>query len=189
MAKGDFVPFKSPLGGTYEVRVAGVTASQTFEMGEPVGIVAAGTVTEATAANWVVSDMAIGIQGGIACYGPGASNINPKTGVAFATNDEVAFWPINQGILFRTSGPANFKATGASGAGAETAPLVTDIGTSYEISSNGTNWCIEKTAGTTGVDVEAKIVDVLDINLAPIRISGNAGVYAVFELTATLAAA
>jgi hypothetical protein len=193
MAARDFMPFKSPLGGTYEVRHAGMTASGTFDVGEPLVIVTAGTLTEPSATGWVLTDFsttsAASVEGGIACFGPGAGNINPETGVAYTTNDTIAYWPINQGILFITRIAANFRATGASAAGATAAPLVTDIGESYEMSSNGTNWAIERTGAAPGTDVQADIVDVLDVNKAPIRLSGGTGVYAVFEINATLAAA
>lgn len=190
MAARDIMPWKSPLGGSYEVRYAGMTAAQTFDVGEPVVVVTAGTVTEATAAGWVVTDFTTAgssaMQGGIACNGPGAGNINPDTGIAYATNDKIAFWPLNQGILFITD---NFYATGASAAGGATTPLVTDIGESYELSSDGTVWVVEQTAAAPGTDVQARIVDVLDTNKAPIRITGQTGVYVVFELCATMTAA
>jgi len=193
MAAYDFMPFKSPLGGIYEVRHAGITAAQTFDVGEPVVIVDNGTVTEGTADGWLVADCAAttaqSVQGGIACWGPGAGNLNPETGIAYAVNDTVAYWPWNQGILFITRLAVNFRATGAAAAGAAAAPLVTDIGESYEMSSNGTNWAIERTAAAPGTDIQADIVDVLDAQKTPIRLSGNAGFYAVFEINATLAAA
>lgn len=193
MAAYDFMPFKSPLGGTYEVRHAGVTTAQTFEVGEPIVIVDNGTITEATANGWILTDFtsttASAVDGGIACWGPGAGNLNPETGIAYVVNDSVAYWPINQGILFITRLAVNFRATGAAAAGAARAPVVTDIGESYLMSSNGVNWAITTDAAAPGTSVQADIVDVLDVNKSPIRLSGNAGFYAVFEINATLAAA
>jgi hypothetical protein len=186
MAARDFMPFRSAHGGTETVKYAGLTAAQTFDVGEPVCVVAAGTVTEATAAGWDADQMDIGLQGGIACNGPGAGNLNPETGIAYAAGDTIAFWPINEGTLFITGAATNFRATGASAAGAVTAPVIADIGNSYEMSSDGTNWVVEQTAATAGTSVEAYIVDVLDANKAPLRITGGTGVYVVFELYARL---
>ena len=199
MAARDIMPFKSPLGGTYEVRVAGMTASEVFDIGEPVVIVDGGTLTEPPddATQWILTDGEDGgTSVGIACYGPaggaqtndrGAAT-NPKTGAAYAVNDEIAYWPASQGTLFITR---NFY---AAGAGSSVAPLVTDIGERYQIAYGtfGTpdaGWGVEQTAGVIGVDVQAVVVDVLDSQKAPIRVSGNAGVFVVFEINATLAAA
>jgi len=91
MAARDIMPWISPLGGTYEVRWGTMTASEVFEAGEPVMVVAAGTLTEPPddATQFVVtditSDTAAGMTCGIAAYGPGAGNIDPATGAAFAT--------------------------------------------------------------------------------------------------------
>ena len=188
MAARDIMPFKSPHGGTTTVKTGSMTANEVFEVGEPVMVVDAGTITEPTddAAQWTVAQMDIGMQCGIACFGPGASNINPRTGVAFATADEVAFWPANEGTLFITSNVF------AAGAGSASAPALTDMGESYQITYGTTDpigWGVEKTAGVSGVDVQALIVDVLDAQLNPISRSGNTGVYVVFEIIATLGAA
>jgi len=191
MAARDIMPFKSPLGGTYEVRVAGMTASEVFDVGEPVAIVDGGTLTEPPddATQWILTDGEDGgTSVGIACYGPGTGgvNTNPKTNAAYTTNDEIAYWPASQGTLFITQNVF------AAGAGSASAPLVTDIGERYQISYGTTDpigWGVEKTAGVIGVDVQAVVVDVLDSQKAPIRVSGNAGVFVVFEINATLAAA
>ena len=190
MAARDIMPFKSPLGGTYEVRVGGMTASEVFDVGEPVMIVTAGTLTEPTdnAAQWTVAQMGTSMQCGIACFGPGTANVNrnPKTNTDYASNDEIAYWPANQGTLFIT------RNVFAAGAGSAAAPLLTDIDASYQITYGTTDpigWGVEKTAGVVGVDVQAIVTDVLDAQLSPIRNSGNAGVFVVFEINATLAAA
>jgi len=188
MAARDIMPFVSPQGGTLEVRYGSMTASETFEVGEPVNIVNAGTITEPPddVTQWIIGDgdNPDGTGWGIACYGPGASNIDPKTGVAFATGAEIAYWPGNQGTLFITD---NFWGAGA--AGTAVVPLQTDVGESYQLSEGGAGWGIEQTAGVAGVDHQAVITDVLDSQKAPIRLSGNAGVYLVFELVASTGAA
>ena len=192
MAARDIMPFVSPQGGTLEVRYGSMTASETFEVGEPVNIVNAGTITEPPddVTQWIIGDgdNPDGTGWGIACYGPGASNIDPKTGVAFATGAEIAYWPGNQGTLFITD---NFF---AAGGGSAVVPLQTDVGESYQITYGtfGTpdaGWGVEQTAGVAGVDYQAIVTDVLDSQKAPIRLSGNAGVYVVFELVGATGAA
>lgn len=188
MAKFDIMPYISPRGGTHEVRYGSMTASETFEVGEPVGIVDAGTITEPPddGTQFIVTDVddPNGGTWGIAAFGPGASNIDPKTGVAFAALAEIGYWPGNQGTLFITR---NFWGAGA--AGTAVVPLQTDVGESYQLSEGGAGWGVEQTAGVAGVDIQAIVVDVLDAQKAPIRLSGNAGVFVVFELVATDGAA
>lgn len=188
MAARDIMPFNSPLGGTYEVRYGPMNASEVFEVGEPVGLNDDGEITEAPDDGTQVIigdfDQVDGTAFGIAAFGPGAGNIDPKTGVAFATGAEIAYWPANQGTLFITD---NFWATGA--AGTAVVPLQTDVGESYQISEGGAGWGVEQTAGVVGVDIQAIVHDVLDAQKSPIRLSGNAGVFLVFEIVASGAAA
>lgn len=193
MAARDIMPWISPLGGTYEVRWGTMTASEVFEAGEPVMIVDAGTLTEPPddATQWLVADLTgtgTNIMGaGIAAYGPGAGNIDPATGAAFATGADIPFWPINQGTLFITD---NFFAAGAAAAAT---PAQTDVGESYQITYSTTagiiGWGVEQTQGVVGTDVCANVWEVLDTDKAPIRISGGTGVYVVFEINATTTAA
>lgn len=188
MAALDIMPFVSPLGGTYEVRWGPMNASETFETGEPVFIADAGDVEEPPddGTEWLVADNDSGQQGGIACFGPGASNLNVETGIAFATNDNIAYWPFNQGTLFITRNVYDNETTAH-------VPVQTDVGEAWQIVSATVsaveNWGVDNTAGVIGVDVQAIIVDVLDAEKTPIRISGNAGVFVVFEINSTLAAA
>lgn len=189
MAALDIMPWVSPLGGTYEVRWGPMSASATFDVGEPVNFLTAGTISEAaTAAGWTIADFTTegtaSLEGGIACFGPGTGNINWKTGNEYATNDDIAYWPINQGNLFITS---TLYATGDTST--LITPAQTDIGESYQISSDGTTWGLEQTAGAAGTDVQAGVVEVLDSRYEPIRLAGGTGVHLVFRITATTAAA
>lgn len=184
MAARDIMPFKSPLGGTFTVKTGRLSAAQTFEIGEPIGVVNAGTIQEMPIdeSPWQPGDADTGLQMGIACYGPGAANINPQTGTTYTTNDEVSYWPINEGIIFITD---NFMDTTMATA---VTPVQTDVGEAYQVSYSTAapiGWGIEQTAATAGTDVEARIVDVLDINKAPISRSGGTGVYLLFELVCT----
>lgn len=180
MAARDIMPWRSVLGGTYRVKWAPMTASEVFETGEPVGVVAAGTLTEPVGATTsvVVGDFENGL-GGIAVIGPGAGNINPATGDAFATGDDVAYWPFGDGNEFITD---NAFATGDT----TTAhvPVQADVGTHYKMNqaAAATAWGIEVTAALPGVDLVCLITEVLDVNKAPLRVSGGTGVYMVFEV-------
>lgn len=200
MAVRDIMPWKSPLGGTYEVRAGAMTTGSTFCTGEPINVVTAGTLTEAPVDNtpWAIADFTTaGVQsmeGGIACFGPGPSvaggdtNLNPHTGVAFAAGDAIAYWPINQGTLFITD---NFFADGTA---TVVVPAITDIGESYEIGASTTagilGWGIEQATATAGTEVQAGIVDVLDSRFTSLNYPGNngTGVYLVFEINATVTA-
>lgn len=206
MPSGDIMPFKSPLGGTYEVRHAGMTASQVYLRGHPVGVVDGGTLTGAPSdtSTWLLDDTSDGLGHvamlGISCWGVGVDDgdgtvsstardgfprpINPETRNAYTTNDTVAFWPADQGTLFITR---NFHDTATTAA---VVPLVTDIGEVYQMSSSetaavGFGWGVSQTAGVVGTDVLAHVVDVLDAKKTPIRLSGAAGVYLVFEIRST----
>jgi len=198
MAAYDIMPFRSARGGTTSVRTGSMTASEVFDVGEPVATVDAGTITEPPddVTQWIITDSDTGFNAGIAAFGPAggaqtndrAAHINPMTGIAFAAADEVAFWPVNEGTQFITR---NFW---AAAGGSAVVPALTDIGEAYQITyaTFGTpdaGWGVEQTAGVSGVDFEARIVDVLDSQKAPIRRSGNAGVFLVFEIVATVGAA
>lgn len=190
MAARDIMPWQSPHGGTTTVRWATFTASEVFEIGEPINIVAAGTATEPPddVTQWILTDGGGNVEAGIAAWGPGAGNLNTMTGVAYATGDYIPYWPINEGTVFITK---NFY---AAGAGSAVAPDLTDIGNNFQIShaTFGTpdaGWGIERTAGLEGIDYVATILDVLDAQKSPIRVSGNAGVYVTFLINGTLAAA
>jgi len=188
MASRDIMPWISPLGGTYEVRWGSMTAGEVFEVGEPIGVVDAGTLTEpaGATASVVVGDFDGG-TGGIAAYGPGAGNIDPATGAAMATGASVPFWPFGQGTQFITD---NFFATGDTTTAV--VPAQTDVGEHYKMNqaAAATAWGLEQTAALSGVDLVCRVTEVLDVNFAPIRITSAAGVYLVFEIDApTLAAA
>ena len=190
----DIRPFVSPLGGTFELRYGSMTAGQAWLRGQPVGIVDAGTVTQAPndATEYLLADMdTVGNVCGIAAWSVGtddgdgtttAGEINSKTGIAYAAGDEVAFYPADQGNLFITN---NFH--DADGAAA-VVPLQTDVGEIYQIGSSvtagvhGFGFGLEQTAGVVATDVLAIVHDVLDAQYCPIRLTAQAGVYLVFEI-------
>ena len=185
MAARDIMPWNSSTGGTTVVRAAPMTASEAFERGEPVNVVNAGTLTEPPddATQWIITDGEPSGRNnvGIAAEGPGTGNINYKTGVAYATNDSISYWPSGDGQLFITE---NFFAAGAA---SDVVPVQTDVGEPYQITYNTTGtigWGVEQTAGVEGVDVVAVVVDVLDSLNRPIRESGAAGAKVVFEILA-----
>jgi hypothetical protein len=165
-----------------------MAASEVFEGGEPIMVVgAAGTAVEPVGAttSWPLTEFTSGVEAGIACFGPGdGTKLNPATGVAFATGDDIAYWPINEGNLFITD---NFFETGDTTTLAT--PAQTDVGYHYKMNQAvlNTAWGIEQTVGAPGVDVLANVVEVLDADKVPIRLSGQTGVSLVFHITATLA--
>ena len=209
MPSGDIMPFKSPLGGTYEVRWAGMTASSKWLRGQPVGLDGAGrltspadAVTQVLINNFGDGDAtdtsATGL--GISCQSVGVDDgdgtrsltartgfplpINPETGAAYGTNAAVAWWPAGQGTLFITK---NFHDAATTAA---VVPVISDIGQQYTLSASvtvaaGLGFGVEQTNATIGTDIIAKVVDVLDSQKSPIRKSGNAGVYVVFEIELT----
>jgi len=188
------MPWISPLGGTYEVRWGQLTATEDFDTGEPIGIVDAGTMTEPGQddAQVVVGDFD-GLEGGICCTGPGAgtTNINPATGKTYATGDDCSYWPFGQGTIFITDNLF------AAGAGSLVDPAQTDVGELYQMvysttvgNRGGAGWGLERTAAVVGVDLVSYIVEVLDADKRPIRISGATGEFILFEVEKpTLAAA
>jgi hypothetical protein len=185
MPARDIMPWKSPLGGTYEVRWGAMTAGEDFEIGEPIGLVDAGTLTEPPQDTTEVlhADFDAGHCVGIACFGPGAGNINPMTGVAFATGDMIAYWPIDQGTLFITS---NFHSDAGAAA---VVPALTDVGESYELdyatAAAPIGWGLDQTANATVTELGCKVVEVLDTNYNPTYhpLWNGTGVYLVFEIT------
>ena len=113
-------------------------------------------------------------------FGPGAGNIDPRTGVAFAALGFIAYYPMNEGNLFITS------VFTIAGGGTAVAPALTDIGEAYQLSLGAANsqWGPERTSAIAGTDVQARIVDVLDAQGTTIRTSGEAGVSVVFTIDA-----
>lgn len=164
-----------------------MTSGEVFEGGEPVMVVEAGTLTEPVGATtaWPISELDAGVEAGIACFGPGSGNINPMTGVAFAALGDIAYWPINEGTVFITRNVFT---------GGDTttllAPARTHVGdyTKMNQASLNTAWGVEMADGTVGTEVLANIVEVLDTNKDPIRLTNLTGVYALFTITATKAA-
>lgn len=185
-ATRSIMPFSSPRGGTYEIRYGPMNASEVFEVGDLVFINDEGEVEEFTDGTVEATNSEIdsALTMGVAAFGPGASNKNPKTGTTYATGDSIGYWPANQGTIFIT------KNTYASAGASLDVAVVTDIGESFQIvyatyNTNGvdTGWGVDiDTAGAQGTDVQALILDVLDSKKVPIRISGNAGIYVTFEI-------
>ncbi len=113
--------------------------------------------------------------------------VNPRTGVVYAGGDDIAYWPLNAGTIFRTR---NFFAAGAA---TVLAPVLTDKNEAYQItySQVGTpdaGWGVEQTTIAIGTDVEAHIIEITDTNNDPIRLSGLAGLGCLFTITVTAAA-
>ena len=191
MAARDIMPWIDTHGGVATVRWGQMTASEFFDIGEPVAVVAAGTLTEPPddATEFILADAADGFELGIAAWGPAggaqtndaAAHINPATGMAYTTGDDLPYWPADEGTLFITQNLF------AAGAGSAVTPAQTDIGNAYQMSyatfgTPDTGWGLEQTAAGSGTDVMCVVTEVLDAQKAPIRITGNTGVYVVFKM-------
>jgi len=192
MAARDIMPFKSAHGGTETVRYGQMTASEVFDIGEPIKAATAGTFEEPPqdTTEFLIADSTSPDAAGIACFGPAggaqsddhAARIDPRTGVAFATLGHIAYWPFNEGTVFITR---NFW---TAAAGALDVPDLTDIGNDYQMTYGtfGTpdgGWGVAVDAGVASTDFVCTIVDVLDNELQPIRNSGNAGIFVTFTVT------
>lgn len=148
MSARDIMPYDSVHGGHTRTMRFPMKASEVFFVGEPVSVDVNGLVTE-SADNPADTDFA-----GFAVEGPGASNVNPKTGTTYATNDPIALWVPQFGDTFITkswsSGGSTFD---------DVAPLITNVGDECGLSLISNVW---------GVDINAsnklvRIVDVLDV--------------------------
>jgi len=184
-----------------EVRWGAMTTGGTFQYGDPLSRIDAGTLTFAPqdVTQWIIGDFSatgtITFDGGIALAGPKDGDLPDfRTGTTYAAGAMIPYVPINnpqQQFIAKLT---------AAGGGALAAPAVTDIGESYQMSyatANGAGtstdlgWCVEQTAGAVGTDVCAFVNDVLDAQYVSLNEPSNdgTGVYCVFTITATTAAA
>lgn len=187
MPPRDIMPWKSPLGGTYEVRYGEMTTGMLFDVGEIIGIDDNGLVIELPqdTTEILLADVDSGHQGGVACFGPGAAGtrINPMTGVAFAAGDMIAYWPWDQGTLFITD---NFRSDAGA---ANVVPALTDVGEAYELSYAtaaiaNIGWGVDQTNPATVTEVSCDIDSVLDSFFVPTYhpLWNGTGVWLVFEM-------
>ena len=153
MAANDIMPFESVSGGISRVRSGPLNASEAFFVGEPVAIQNAGEITE-SADNPPGSDLA-----GIACEGPGATNVNPKTDTTYATSDVIQFWTAAPGDSFITK---NYSTDGSTFNDA--APVVANIGVRAGLSLISDSWGFDTNASNKTV----RLVDILDDQKASI---------------------
>jgi hypothetical protein len=172
-----------------------LTATEDFDTGEPVFVVDAGTLTEPGQDNAEVEvgDSDTAGEGGICATGPGAgtTNINPQTGSTYATGDACSYWPFGEGVIFITDNLF------AAAAGSLVDPAQTDVGEAYQMvysttvgNRGGAGWGLERTTADEGTDLRCFVVEVLDAEKRPIRISGATGEFVLFEVERpTLAAA
>jgi hypothetical protein len=149
MAARDIMPWNSPLGGHVRVFHFPMNASETFFEGEPVAVNADGEVTESATAP-VPGDFF-----GIALGGPGASNTNPKTGVAWATGDLVPVCLPDANSTYISDRFAK-----ASAAFDDTAPVASDIGDAVGLVLIGGRWGFD--GAPDADDGLGRIVDILN---------------------------
>lgn len=178
MALNDVLPWDSANGGTSRANVGYITASQTFEMGEPVFVTLAGTISVAPDA--MAADTLLGIAGG----GPGTANTNPYTGTTtWGVGTRVPIWIPTPGDKFITP---NYAASTAGDFGG-TAPVVAQIGDFVGLEGIGGDYGIV----ADGVKL-CRVYDILNSNKDSIRITGETltasttkgSYYVVFEIIA-----
>lgn len=176
MARGDILPFRSSQGGPARTRSARMDATAVIFEGEVVAITAAGDVVEsATEADPALTIATVGV----AAVGSQAV-ANARTGdnllATAATNGEqIQYYP--WGDLdtewITKNGTADDDAV------LDEIPLESQIGDECNLRITG--------GGVWGISIHASgaataftVTDVLDAQLKPIGISGNAGLYWVF---------
>ena len=184
MPRYDIMPLNH--GGATPLVVEGrMNASETFEVGELVFLNDDGEVEEfpQDASEALVADADSGVIFGIATGGPSdvtARNINPDTGVAYATGDRVSFWRAgNPGQLWITD---NYFATAH---GAAATPPGTIVGEALQVgySTTAAAWGLSVDAATEGTDIVCRVTAVLDSQKDPISATDTTnGVYVVFEM-------
>jgi hypothetical protein len=177
MARDDIMPWDSANGGTSRTNNGYITASQTFDRGEPVFLTQAGTITEC------VTDPIHSKFLGIAAAGPGTANTNPDTGTTtWPVGTQIPIWIPIQGDKFITD---NYSEAEAAGFG-DVAPVVSDIGNVVGLELIGDDWGVCADATNNIV----RIYDVLNKNKDPIRVTGETltastaadSYYVVFEI-------
>lgn len=107
--------------------------------------------------------------------------INPATGIAYATGDEVLFWPAGHGILFKTKNIVTAANTPVVPTGIMVGESVAMI---FDNTAGILEWSLDvDTAAASGTDVMAIIHAVLDSRGRNITAADTTtGVWAVFEI-------
>lgn len=196
MAYRDIRPFKSARGEHDRIQVAPMNASETFQGGELICINTDGEAQTFTknGGQAVLAQAGIGtaLTVGVAVNGPGAAAdaavpnnrawVNPETGNSYATGDKIYYYETGPGQLFISralvAGGASGFSTAVSGAARG---IIYEI--TYENASTpDAGWGVELTAGSAGVDVLAKVVDVLDVNYKRVSATATDGYWVVFEI-------
>lgn len=206
MGLWDIRPFSSHQGGTTKVRSGWMTAAQAFLPGEPIMMVAAGTLStfpkDHTPAD--IGDPIAQQAAGIALNGPGAASsaeltaangwgrlwIHPDSGDTYANSGGGAagspkIWYVPFGDPDQLFITRIILASGGNSAGA--AFTGADVGDDFELAyADGTTpdlgWGIARDAGVLGTDYVATIHEVLDSTGRRVSIAGT-GTFAVFSVT------
>lgn len=183
MAKNDILPYVGTDQGTVlpAPEWGSLTAAQSFVTGEPVLVVAAGTVSEAATNPSTIDGIAAAsgdtvgatdangtfrIPNGL--FTPGASPNLPVAG------DPVPFWRVRQ----RRKWIAARFSTDGTGA-ALTTPALSHIGDTVGLALNSGNWSVDNAVANK----VGKITDVIDAGGESITRSGKTGANVIFEFT------
>ena len=161
MAAFDIMPFRSPHGQMGKIEHFRMTAGQSFVVGEPVAVVAAGTLTESTSACADAGIMGIALAPGGAT---GAASLNWRTNAAYAGGDRIPVCIPESSTLFITR---NWTVAGA--AFNDTAPALADIGEEVGLVLIGGVWGIDVASGS----MIARVVDILNARKTSIQETGE----------------
>lgn len=184
MAKNDFLPYRGTDQGNVlpAPEVGYLTAGSSFVLGEPVVVVAAGTLSECASGAATLDGIAamsgdtVGATDPVGVYRTPMGMYTPTGNDSLpTTNDPTTFWRIRQRRLWI----AQRFSTDGTGA-ALVVPALANIGDAVGIILNAGNWSIDGNAGTAKV---ARIVDVLDAFGDSIVKSAKTGSKAIFEFT------
>jgi hypothetical protein len=187
----DIMPAKSEHGG-HNILMRGVmNASESFTVGDLVFINGDGEIAQfpADGTEALIGDISgTALICGVACNpgvdpSTGTAFIDPKTGAAYATGAEIAFWPADHQTLFKTKRVISAVNTPVT-------PTGTMVGEDFQLTFDNTAnvnyWAIETTAAAQGTDVRAVIHAVLDSRGRPISATDTTtGVWVLFEIKTT----
>lgn len=159
MAVNDLLPWLSADGGTHQVMQGRLKASESYLLGEPVYINAAGEISESG------DDPDSPKFGGIAAHSADttAATRNPKTRLVYAAGDLVSFWVFHIGDLIVCQ---NFA---TDGAGTAAAPLVANLGDEAGFTLSSGVYSIDVGTGSELV----RIVDILNSRKEPVIQTGE----------------
>lgn len=183
----DFMPARSEHGGHNIVMSGVMNAAEAFTVGDVVFRNNDGEIEQAPidASPFVVGDMDSGRIWGVAAN-PGVDPstntalINPHTGVAYTTGDQILFWPADHHIIFKTKNVVTAANTPVTPTGVMVGEAVAII---FDNTAGVVKWCLDVDTAPGVADPAAVIHGVLDSRGKRISATDTTtGVWVLFEL-------